>query len=390
MINKDKIFYALLGVSAATIPMPGIALSSILVILLVFWWLFFTNSIQEKISELKKSSKEVILLNIPFALTLLGLIYTDDLSGALSKTQLLLPFLVFPLIFFSFRLSKSTIRFVFYCFSLGTLLSALIGVLRASYFRWNNLGDYFYYHNFSVLVDKHTTYFSLFVVLSFLFIFREVLKSRIKYFYGSLILIFFILVLYITSVRISIIALMLGMIFIVFKEVQSKFKWLILLFPFILLSFYFSPNFQKRFDLSDTEKGELHDFQFRKEHWQSVMETIHNNSILFGNGSGSSRDFLYETYRKYHLTSAYELEYNAHNQFLEFILDFGLIGFFAFLIMLIYLSVHFFKFSNSLAFTVFLVFCIYFMTESLLQRHDGVTIFSLLMSLFLMNKKLKA
>ena len=332
MINKDKIFYALLGVSAATIPMPGIALSSILVILLVFWWLFFTNSIQEKINELKKSSKEVILLNIPFALTLLGLIYTDDLSGALSKTQLLLPFLVFPLIFFSFRLSKSTIRFVFYCFSLGTLLSALIGVLRASYFRWNNLGDYFYYHNFSVLVDKHTTYFSLFVVLSFLFIFREVLKSRIKYFYGSLILIFFILVLYITSVRISIIALMLGMIFIVFKEVQSKFKWLILLFPFILLSFYFSPNFQKRFDLSDTEKGELHDFQFRKEHWQSVMETIHNNSILFGNGSGSSRDFLYETYRKYHLTSAYELEYNAHNQFLEFILDFGLIGFFAFLI----------------------------------------------------------
>lgn len=386
--NKDKVFYTLLGVSAATIPMPGIALSTIILILLVFWWLFFTNSIHEKVSLLKGSLTPIFLLSIPFSLTLFGLAYTDDFSNAISKVQLLLPFIVFPIIFFSLPLSKSSLRFVFYCFSLGILLSALIGVLRASYFKLNNLGDYFYYQNFSELVDKHTTYFSLFVVLSCLFVFREILKSRIKVLYGGLIIIFFLLVLYITSVRISIIALLLGLIFIVFKEVQPKFRWLILLLSIILLSFYFSPNFQKRFDLSDTEKGELHDFQFRKEHWQSVMETIQHNSILFGNGSGSNRDFLYETYRKYHLTSAYQLEYNAHNQYLEFALDFGLIGFFAFSIMLIYLGIHFFKYKNSLAFSILLVFCIYFMTESLLQRHDGVIVFSLFISLFLMKRKL--
>lgn len=383
-IYQQKVFYALLGIVAAVIPMPGNAFSSISIILLSVWWLFFTKP---KLRELKGGFTLIFVLSIPFLLTLLGLIYTDDLNYGLKKLQLVLPFVIFPLIIFSSNLSNAVVRFVLYCFSLGTFLATLIGVLRASYFRLNDLGNYFYYQRFSELVDKHTTYLSLFVVISCLFVFHEMLQKRLKIIYGVLILMFFFFVLYVASTRISIVALLVGMSYVFFREIKSKLKWLVLIFPLVLAGFYSLPNFQKRFELNVTEKGAIDDVQFRSEHWQSVVETIEQNSILFGSGSGSKRDFLYDTYRKHKLTSAYELEYNAHNQYLEIVLDFGLIGLIAFLVMLIYLAWTFLKHNDSLAFGLFLVFCIFFLTESLLQRHDGVVVFSLFMSLFLLSQK---
>lgn len=387
LINSEKIFYGLLGIATAIIPMPGNSLSSISMILLVVCWLFFTTSLAQKAIELKENSRYLLVMTIPLLLAVVGLIYTDNLSYGLVKLQLLLPFLVFPLILFSIKHPKNTYRFVLYCFSFGTFMAAAIGVGRAFYYRLNSLGDYFYYARFSELVDKHTTYFSLFIVISCLFIISELIKSKLKWMVGLIALTFFFFVLYVTSARISIVALILGIIILILTEVKSQYKWLSIILPLLLIGFYSLPNFQKRFEPSETEKGEVHDFEFRKDHWKSVLETIEYNPILIGKGTGGDRDFLYDTYKKYQLTSAYELEYNAHNQYLEFTLDFGLIGLLCFVLMLSYLSYSFIKTKNTLAFTILAVFMVYFLTESLFQRHDGVVVFSLIISLLLARGK---
>lgn len=379
----------LLGLSAAIVPLPGNTFSSLSIILLTVWWLFFTNTFNDKIDNLKGNSIRLCLMSIPFTLALIGMIYTDDLGYGLKKLQLLLPFLIFSIVIFSSRISAQTYKFVLYSFSLGTFFATFIGFSRALYFKFNSLGNYFYYAKFSELIDKHTTYLTLFVVVSFLFIFHELIQSKLKKLHGIPVLIFFLIILYIASTRISIIALILGIEFIILKEIKSKYKWLTTILPIILIGLYMLPNFQKRFEPSNTEKGEIHDIQFRKEHWLSVLETIQNNSILVGKGTGSSRDFLYNTYKKHELTSAYKMKYNAHNQYLEIVLDYGLIGLVAFLIMLIYLAFYFIKLKDSISFAILFVFLIYFVTESVLQRQDGVVIFSLLMSLLIDNLKNK-
>lgn len=327
---------------------------------------------------------------IPFLLAVLGLIYTDNPGYGLKKVQLLLPFLIFPLVLFSIPLVKNSTRFVLYCFAFGTFSAAAIGIGRAAYYRWNSLGNYFYYERFSELVDKHTTYFSLFIVISCLFLLSELIKTKLKWIIGLPVLSFFFFVLYVTSARISIVALAIGMLILVLMLVKSRLKWLGLLFPVLLMGLYSMPNFQKRFQPNETEIGQVSDFEFRKNHWKSVIETIEHNSLLFGKGTGGNRDFLYQTYEKYKLTSAYELKYNAHNQYMEMALDYGIIGLILFIFMLGYLTYSLFKSKNALALALLLVFMIFFITESLFQRHDGVVVFSLVINLFLMSKSNKS
>lgn len=379
-VKIEKVFYWLLGMTAAAIPMPGNQYSSITIILLFICWLF-VNPFRQKLDLLKKNRFYFLVLTMPLVLAILGLIYTDDFQNGLRRCEILLPFLVIPLILFSTPIQKNTTRFALYCFGFGTLMASLFGVIKALYYRFNDLGNYFYYERFSELVDKHTTYFSLFLVVSILFLLNEILKSKIKWFLGLIIILFFLFVLYVTSTRISIIALAAGALIMVLIQVKYRIKWVGFIFALLILGFFALPNFQKRFDLNQTEAGTVNDYDFRELHWKSVFETIRHNSVLFGKGTGGNRDFLYDTYKKYKLTSAYQLEYNAHNQFLEIVLDYGLIGIIVFIFMIASLIFSFYKSKSSLSISLFCVFLVYFLTESLLQRQDGVVCFVLFVTL---------
>jgi len=380
--NIEKIFYWVLGLSVAVIPMPGNSLSSICMVGLLFVW-FFYIPFSNKITILSKNRNSFLVMLIPLALALIGITYTTNFEYGIKKMQLLLPFLVIPLILLSTPKEKDIHRFALSCFSFGTFLASIIGIGKAAYLYINDFGNYFYYARFSELVDKHTTYFSLFIVISSLFIFSELIKSKLKWLWSIPVLVFFVFVLYITSARISIAALAAGVVIIAVFEIKSNLKWIALVLPILIMGVFVMPNFQKRFKPSETETGQISDFEFRKLHWKSVLEAIKYYSPLIGNGTGSNRDFLYDTYKEYRLTSAYELEYNAHNQYLEITLDFGLIGLFLFLCMLVYLMFTFIKMKNPLAIAVFSVFIIYFLTESLFQRQDGVVTFSLIITVFL-------
>ena len=386
--NKEKIYFWLLGISAAIIPLPGNNFSSLSLILVTTFWLL-SGDYQEKIQNLKGNKLNLFIISIPFLLAVLGLIYTDNLAYGIRKIQMLLPFILYPLVLFSMKPNPFTQRFVFYCFSFGTLLASLMGIGKAFYYRLNHLGDYFYYARFAELVDKHTTYFSLFIVLSFLFLLNEVLNRKLKVYYFFPVAIFWLLTLYVVSARISIVALAIGSLFLLLLNLKTRLKWILVLLPFLGIGIFSLPNFQKRFELNQTEIGQLSDKEFRTLHWKSVIETIQHSPILIGSGTGSDRDFLYDTYRNYHLTSAYELEYNAHNQYLEIVLDYGLIGLLLFLFMLAFFSYSFLRNKDYFELMAIGVFIIYFCTESVFQRYDGAVTFSLLISVSIISNTIK-
>ena len=384
--NKEFHFLFALVLVFVTIPLPKYSLNSQAIILLILAWLGL-NPLSKKIKRLLRNKWGFLLLSTPFWLHLIGALYSDTSEEVLKEILKQIPFLILPLIFTSIDSSfiqrKKTLNF----FPKAVFVASLFAVSKASYFYLNNLGNYFYYNQFSLFLNKHTTYFSLFIVLSIVVLINDIFKNK-KHITSIMMLVFFIVVLYFLSVRISIIAIGLVIIVTSLSSLRGILKYaIILLIPLVLLAIFNSPNFKKRFEPSQTEVGSIEDIDFRKLHWQSVLETISEKPI-FGVGTEGNRETLFSKYKEKKLTAAYEENYNAHNQFLEVALDFGVIGLIIFLGFIGYLFCLALVHKDFMLIQFLLIFIIYFLTESLLVRHSGIIMFSLLISLLFSNNKL--
>lgn len=389
-ILRDRIFYWLLAFCLVSLPFPSYSFNSQALILFVAYWIFY-NPFAEKRQLLIQNKIPIMILTSLFWIPLLGVVYTDNYGGAFKDIQLKLPFLLFPLTLLTVPLRLHTRKFVLNSFSIAVVAASLLAIIKVGYFKWKGLGNYFYYQRFSEFLDKHTTYFSLFIVICLLWLLWSIIHKKRNTLLLALIGFVLLYMIYILSVRISIMALVAGSLLIVFSSIMSiRRKAIILvLIPILLGSLYFTPHFKKRFEPSTTEASELHDFDYRELHWKAVFETIKQNNFVFGNGTRSHRDFLYDRYKEYGLSSAYTEKYNAHNQYLEVLLDFGILGFSALVSLILFLAWKFIKRKDYFALSILLVFLIYMITESIFQRHSGIVIFSYLTALFLNTNSLR-
>ena len=385
-ILKQQVFYWLLAMVAITLPFPGDSLNSQAIILLVVYWLFY-NPLREKLQLLKENKVLFLLLSIPFWLAVIGLTYSTDFGGAIRGVELRIPFLVFPLILSTVKLAFESTRYALRQLLWATLAATIFAIIKVGYFKINDLGDYFYYDKFSEFLEKHTTYFSLIVVTCMLYCLNEFFQSKRKKYFSLAVYVFFIFVLYILSVRISIIAILIGTVIILLYRLTLKYK-IIGIVTIVLLagSIYFTPNFQKRFEPSTTESLKIDDIEFRRLHWKSVLETISYNGIFIGNGTRGNRDYLYSKYQEFGITSAHEEAYNAHNQYLEILMEQGVLGLLPFLLLLFFLTRSAIKSKDALGISILAVFVLYMLTESILERQSGIVLFSYLTTLFIMSK----
>lgn len=383
---KHQIFYWFVAIVAMVIPFPSYSLVSQSIIGLGVFWLFFFNSFSEKIGNLKQNYKLFFLIFIPYFLTVIGLFYTNNMSMAMKDLVLKLPFLILPLIFFSVQLKPNTGLFAIKYFSYAVVVAMILALSKAFYLKFNDLGSFFYYDKYSELIGKHSTNSALFIVIAVLFFIYSYIKSGYKS-YKYIILVFFLLFnLYLISNRISIIALVIGTLILLFYMMSSKLKWIVSLF--IILSVfivYQTDNFQKRFKSDYIEGRNESDIVLRMYHWKSVLETIKHENIFFGTGTAANKPYLYEKYRSYEIESAYKKKYNAHNQFLEFALENGIFGFLLFVLSLLYIFKKLVKEKSIFAVAVLSVVMIFMLTDSLFERQSGILVYSLFISLFLQN-----
>jgi hypothetical protein len=208
--NKEFHFLFSLVMVLLTIPLPKYSLNSQAIILFVIAWICL-NPIHEKLRFLKKNKVQFFILGIPFWIQVVGLVYTDNFNAGINELTKQLPFLIFPLVFSTIDTKFIDSKKLLNYFQIGVFVATLFAISKASFFLFYNLGNFFYYDKFAVLLDKHTTYFSLFVVVSILIGFRNLSKHKVSVF-NYVMLSFFFLTLYFLSVRISIIALALGIL----------------------------------------------------------------------------------------------------------------------------------------------------------------------------------
>jgi O-antigen ligase len=118
--------------------------------------------------------------------------------------------------------------------------------------------------------------------------------------------------------------------------------------------------------------------------WKASFRVISNN-LLFGVGVGDVRNELVREYELMGAEKHIQQRLNAHNQFIEVILETGIPGILVFLMIYFYMIRIAISNSNTLYLLFILMTIVFFMFETTLYRLAGIAFFSLFAFLLIFN-----
>jgi O-antigen ligase len=374
--------------------------STIPMVLLITSWLFYVK--KEDIIQLLKERFFWIFTAL-FWMALIGVAFADNTARAAFIIKLYLPLLIFPVVFFTTTISKQNLLFIFRWFIIGAFVATVWCLLLAAYHSYNGEKNTFFYTKLSII---HPTYFATY--LNFVLIllgnyfatqFKKI--SFLKKILLSFLIVYFIIFILLLSSRVAIISIAFVfnglIIFHYFKKNFTLSTFLILLsLNFIpLLVAYNSPIIKKRF-------AELQQMNKMKD--SSIIENSTNSRIIIwkaafslikenfwtGVGSGDVTDELVKTYAETDFKKGQQKRYNAHNQYLQVWLAYGVFGFVIFLSGFYLFYAMAIKNEDGIYLIFLILTSLVFLTETFLNSQSGVVFFAFFNSLLFAFNKTKA
>jgi O-antigen ligase len=115
--------------------------------------------------------------------------------------------------------------------------------------------------------------------------------------------------------------------------------------------------------------------------WKSTLELIHKKPII-GYGASGSKEILFNYYKSTNQKFLYFNKFPVHNQFLDFTLKFGFIGFFIVTIYIGFIGYLGIKINNPIIISFFVIFFLSNLTDDFLIRFDGIVYSGFWITLF--------
>ncbi len=381
---RKQIFHWSLALTGMALAFPSYSLVSISVILLTFSRILL-NYRTTKYQTFRQNFLPFLAVSIAFWLALTGLLFSGNFQSGLIEIQRKLPLLLLPLILASVPVKRRHLLFVWKYTAYAVVLASLSGIMKAVYLNINGLGNYFYYDKLAVVLVRHTTYFALLTGLAFLyFLYRWLHERRGLWLAGMT---YTAVVLYMLSSRMPVVALAVASAFMLYFHLRRRRFWILATIILVVAAVFASPYFKARFHPKTWHGNERNQIAERFELWRDVWQTNRENSPLWGLGTGGDRQSLYAKYRRSGLTAAYREKYNAHNQFLEFLLNNGWTGFLLFLAASGYILWKAWRKDPGLDFPLALMIFLPMLTESVLERLTGIVVYGLFISLIVFEEK---
>jgi len=322
-----------------------------------------------------------------------GFFFSEDRGAALSSLSVKLPWVIYPVLLIG-GFDELLKRNVHRAFIAGLFSSLLIAdvyafadalfsgethalVNEAIYYKWHSFGLTRLYHN------NHPSYFALFAnhaLLILAFDSSEQLISRKR---DRIFLIgFFILNIFLLGSIAGFMCMLYPLALTIRKSwrggVLTRYRWVPLLAIFLVAGIVFATKNQK-FHAILTEKlvytddpAQRNSLTIRMAKWKTYAD-IFTDHWLFGTTYGDIRSTRVEYYHRANFAYLEKMRYNAHNQFLETMGYLGLAGFLLFVLILLIpfgSRIH-----SSLYGWFLLLACTAFMTESILERQQGLNYF---------------
>jgi O-antigen ligase len=362
-------------------------------------WIFVVSSFivlgfKKRKEILWKRRAFIIPFIFLFFLYFIGLWTSTNTDIVLKNITRVLTLLLLPVIILSHNKEDFNFKKIYYSLGAGLLIGMFIcwGFVIASivtnatplrqapyFFEW-------IYSNWNLVkpIGVHPNYFALLIVILVLAIIKTeelkfLRKNKLKL---ILLLIPFFLFLFELSSRVAMLAFVLVIIVSVLQNRSRKKGILIGLFivGLIVLSVkfdYLGNKFSGLVDGRGNIKVE------RIQRWDFIIrEFKKEDKLILGVGSGNTEEIYTRAYLNGNFKTALVENYNAHNQFVEFLVSNGYFGLLVFVWVLL-----FFAFKTKLkgeALSFFITIVLLSFIESFLCRAKGVFIFSFFMSFFLL------
>lgn len=354
-----------------------------------------------KKSQLKKlRDTRILTLQLVFFLTVAGTIYSPQLSQAFEDWNKQMAILIFPVLLAVIRLDLQKYRDkLLYIFSINCILVVIylfadaIRIIRFHKLPINELlTPAFTSHNFSLPLDIHATYLSMYVALSMVFLLVKLFQNanaKWLHIIGAVVLACGLAALSTKSILVALI-LMGALIPAIFnsKRTTSKLTWAVplALFGIVITVFFLSGNFKDRF-LTDLETNRPKNAESgvtdsRMERWHAALDLIQRSPVI-GYGSGSEVSILKNKYFEKKLYYSFLHELNAHNQYLSCWLKWGIIGIAAYVFSLWFSFRKAITSGDILFFSFMILIAVVALSENILDVNKGVFFYSSFLSLFI-------
>lgn len=335
---ENKISYYHLVFFLMVLPFDRFYSSIILVSFLVHTLIFI------KKRNFVHVNRDSLILQSVFIVSLISVIYSPSVSGSLNVISNQLALLLFP-----FLLAVTSLDLSRYRSQLlhGLTISCTLTVLYLYFDAFHVLLYYhlplknifswtFVNHNFSLPINMHATYLSMLLVLCIIYSLYQLfyLQTKFKRIYFiscSLILLAGIIQLSSKSAFITLlIIIIIGFPwFLISKIKRHQYLFISLVGSVLLINFILS--FQVfRFRFLDTLKNDFSENSAvekygRAERWHAAWDLIKQSPIV-GTGTGSEIPLLRNIYFERKMYGSYLLSLNAHNQYLSFTINSGVVG----------------------------------------------------------------
>lgn len=358
---------------------------------------FFRNN-KNKFSELI-FIKPFLFLGLFFFVCFAILCFTSKNLAEILVIEKHLPLILFPIILYYHKqkinriLSMSIRKVLIYSALFTFAISFIYGLWRMFFFEKNINSIYITYNFLSDLFGVHQIYLSVLYLLAILFsidFYLEKKQLRLKNIYLFISSVLFIAIILLSSrsaIFISFILIFLNLL--LKRKISFNYTIKLILFMSILGSIltFSIPTLKKRTVNFNKNVSSYSGLSFRFKLWNNAFE-VYRKSPIYGFGYGKSQEELLKQYKKVNFRRAYLRNLNAHNQYIQSLIDNGIIGF---IILILILTTPFFyskKEDNIILFSILIIFTLIF--ESFLNRQNGIIFYSLFISIFLIeNEKIK-
>ncbi|WP_150452159.1 O-antigen ligase family protein [Arenibacter lacus] len=329
-----------------------------------------------------------------WGLYILGVFLSQDLSRVLKDIGRTLPLVLVPLFVLTRHKEDFNLFKIFTSLGIGLFLGMLIcwyHILLSILSKEKPLeqAKYFFewiYTDWNLVepLNGHPSYFAQLIVLFLVTVivnenFKSLRRNKIHF----LFLLFpFFLFLIETSSRIAIISLVSILLIHSINKLRFKGVLLMMMFLFVIILFsvkfnYLGSKFTKIIDRNGEIKVE------RYHRWKEILKVFNQEDRwALGVGSGDARLLYRKAYENGNFQLAFENNYNAHNQYLEFLVSNGLFGLIVYLFIL-----GLFAYQTKLnkeALSFFIIILLFSISESFFGRSQGVLIFSFFYSFLLL------
>lgn len=390
-LKSERLRFLLILVFVFSLPFDRFYSTVTLMLLIV------CTFIDISVKKIKQIPKQIWIFQAVFFLTCLGYGYSYNKHEAGFMLEKQLAILAFPLILpLAITFTPARIRPVMISLTAGSLISILYLFLNIVYIIFlGNLpfslifSKEFFNHGFSAPLDIHAGYLSLYISFSIIFLIGE-LVTQTKLSYKLFLIAYLGLLtagLFFLASRNSIICTVL-VICIIFPLFHVKRKLLFYSIITVLLTsaFFVVHNvsyLNERFssDMITDINSDLAEYNFegaepRIERWKAALELV-PGSPLIGYGSGDEIGMLKTKYVEKDLFISYLESFNAHNQYLSYLLKNGIIGLILFLAAMCYYLVIAIRARNFIYISFLISIMIGFFTENILDANKGIYFFAL-------------